>query len=650
VTFLSTLALAVALLVVAPYVAHRLRRRRAEEQPFPPAMLVAPAPPKARRRSRLEDRALFATRAAAVLALALLGATPFVRCSRLSLQRSGGASVAMAIVVDDSMSMRAHLSRSTTRFERAKQAARELLASARDGDAVAIVLAGAPARVALAATTDLGAAHDAVGALAASDRPTDLDGALALARGLVSSLAQVDRRIIVLSDLADGHADGEPLGEASTIPVWIALPELRGDLPDCAVVRADRTGARVRVAVACGPGASAVGREVVVDDADGKPLGRASVGPGASPELTVLLPSEDARPARAELSGADAIASDDVAPVVPEAGRGAIAVVADVSDEAVATGGAPIVEQALSALKLDVDVHPLPAFPDRAEDLAGDLGVLLDDPPGLTPEQRHACSAFLEGGGVALLALGSHAAAAPLGASLEPVLSHAVTWSETKSPGADPASALGELAESARSLTDLGASRRAGLAPEDANALEPLVRWSDGAPLVAKRAVGRGEGWIVTLPFSVDASDLALRPAFLAVLDSWVRAARERSAPTRGTVGTTWKLAGARNVAVDGPAGPVPTTRDEGTIRVLPAQLGPYRLTVDGKTELRVAAPDVRELDLRPRAAASSTAGEGLGHRRAQVDVSGHVALLLLALVAAELALRVWSRRSAEVA
>ena len=55
----------------------------------------------------MEDRALFATRAAAVGLLAVLGATPLVRCSRLSLQRSGGASVAMAIVLDDSMSMRA---------------------------------------------------------------------------------------------------------------------------------------------------------------------------------------------------------------------------------------------------------------------------------------------------------------------------------------------------------------------------------------------------------------------------------------------------------------------------------------------------------------------------------------------------------------
>ncbi len=648
VTFLTTLALAVALLVVAPWLAHRLRRRSAEEQPFPPARLVPPAPPQARRRSRLEDRVLFATRAAAVVLLALLGATPFVRCSRLSLQRSGGASVAMALVVDDSMSMRARPSGGRSRFERARDGARELLASAREGDAVAVVLAGAPARVALAATTDLDAARAVVDALEESDRATDLDGALALARGLVASLPQVDRRVVLLSDLADGHPDGAPIGENSSVPLWVALPELRGAIPDCAVMRADRSGARVRVRVACGPGATATGRDVVVEDASGKVLGHASPPAGADAEATVLLPGDTAVPVRARLSGTDAVASDDVAPVLTEAARGAVAVIADAADETVATGGAPIVEQALSALKLDVDVRPMPAFPDRAEDLAGTIGVLLDDPPGLTPEQRHALGAFLDGGGVALVALGPHVSSAPLGASLEPVLAHAVTWADTSAHGADAASAVDALAESAQSLADLSTGRRATLSPEDVGAWEPLVRWTDGAPLVARRTIGRGEAWIVTLPFSPDASDLPLRPAFLSMLDAWTTAAREHAAPRRSDVGTAWKLPGARDVAVEGPGGAVPVARDEGVARVVPPLVGVYRITVDGKAETRVAAPELRELDLRPRAASGGGGGEGMGERRASVDVSGPIALVLLALVAAEMALRAWSRRKTE--
>jgi hypothetical protein len=646
VTFLSALALAVALFVVAPYVAHRLRRRRAEEQPFPPARLVAPAPPKARRRSRLEERALFATRAASVLLLALLGATPFVRCSRLSLQRSGGASVAMAIVVDDSMSMRVAAG-DRTRFERARDGARELLASAREGDAIAIVLAGAPARVSLAATTDLSAARAAVDTLVASDRATDLDGAVTLARGLVSSLPQVDRRVIVLSDLADGHHDAAPLGEGSSVPVWVALPELASTAIDCAVMRADRAGARVRVTLACSPGASAVGREVAVEDAAGQAIGHAAVE-SAGAEVIVLLPADDAAPSRARLRGSDAIASDDVAPVLPEAARGAVAVVADATEEAVATGGAPIVEQALSALKLDLDVRPIPVFPDRAEDLAGHVGVLLDDPPGLTPEQRRALATFLDGGGVVLLALGPHAAAAPLGASLEPLLSHAVTWADAKSLGADPTTAVGELAEPARSLIDVAASKRAVIDPQDASAFEPVIKWADGGPLVARRAMGRGEAWIVTLPFSLDASDLTLRPAFLSLLDAWIRGARERVAPKRSDVGTTWRFPGARTVAVLGPDGPVPVSRDDGVPHFAPPLVGAYRIEVDGKAEARVAAPDSRELDLRPRAVAATTAGAALGERRTAVDVSGQVALALLGLVAVEMALRALSRRKVE--
>jgi hypothetical protein len=643
VTFVTTVALAAVVLILAPYAAHRLRRRKADEQPFPPARLVQPAPPRARRRSRLEDRALFATRAAAVALLAVLGATPLVRCSRLSLQRSGGASVAMAIVIDDSMSMRAVTPGATSRFARAQQGARELLASAREGDAVALVLAGAPARVALAATTDLGAARNAIDALSESDRATDLDGAVDLAGGLVSPLPQIDRRIVVLSDLADGRPDAPPLGAASPIPIWIALPELGAQGADCAVMSADRVGIRVRVQVACSQGTTPAGREVIAEDSKGGALGRASPAAGPNVEVTVLLPSDDAIPTRVRLSGSDAIASDDVAPVISEAGRGAIAVVADATSEAVATGGAPIAEQALSAIKLDVDVQPIPAFPDRAEDLGNVFGVILDDPPGLTPEQRHALSAYLSSGGEVLLALGPLTAAAPLGASLEPLLKHAVAWSQTKSVGADPATAVGELAESARSLLDLGASRRAVLAPEDVADLEPILKWTDGAPLVARRAIGRGVAWILTLPVSVDASDLALRPAFLDLLSAWGREARERAVVKRGDVGSTWTFPGAHSVEVTGPSGPIATIRDERGVRVIPPFVGSYRIAVDGKTETRVAAPVGRELDLRPRAAASKTAGIGVGERRASVDISGQVAFALLALVAFEMALRIGS-------
>jgi hypothetical protein len=169
------------------------------------------------------------------------------------------------------------------------------------------------------------------------------------------------------------------------------------------------------------------------------------------------------------------------------------------------------------------------------------------------------------------------------------------------------------------------------------------VNWSDGAPLVARRTVGRGEAWIITLPVSVDLSDLALRPAFLAILGAWAREARDRAAPKRSEVGSTWTFAGVRSVDVAGPSGPVTTLKDERGVRVVPPLTGTYHLVVDGKPEMRVASPVVRELDLRPRAVAEKTGGTGVGERRASVDISGQVAFVLLGLVALEMALRMWS-------
>ncbi len=404
----------------------------------------------------------------------------------------------------------------------------------------------------------------------------------------------------------------------------------------------------MHVVVACAAGTSTTGRDVLLVDSKQLVLTQTSLGVGEGADVTLTLPNDDATEVTAKLGGVDAIASDDVAPVVTEASAGAIAVVADTGDEAAATGGAPIVEQALTALKLDVAVRPLPAVPERAEDFAPFLGMLMDDPPGLTPEQRHALDTFVQGGGVALVALGPHAAEAPLGATFEPILTRPIAWRTTSSTGGDPATAIGPIAESAGSLVDLSATHRAVLDSDDAKAFTPFVAWTDGAPLVARRSLGRGDAWITTLPFSVSASDLTLRPAFLSLLDAWVAEGRARAAPRRTDTGATWAFTGAHDVRIDGPAGVVSTTRDAAGLRASPPLIGAYRIVVDGKPELRVAAPVQREIDLRPRAAAPQTATSALGDNHASVDISSRVALALLALLFAELALRAWTNRRGE--
>jgi hypothetical protein len=708
VSFVTALALGIAFLVAAPLLAHRLRRLRADERPFAAARLVPAAQPRARRRARLEDRALFGVRALAIIALALLGASPLLRCTRLSLARTSGASIAVALVIDDSMSMRAHASPSPTRFARAKEAALELLAGTRDGDSIAVVLAGAPPRVALAPTTDIGAASALVLSLPPSDRATDLDGALRIAETLLGSLPQVDKRIVVLSDLADGQPDAPALGDAVHLPVWTPLTDIAHDAPDCAVISADDLGGRVRVRLACGKEASAAGRRIEVRQGDrvlGSTTCAASVdgsaaggtsqtrtvdgsaaggtsqtrtvdgsaagGTSQTRTVDVDLSAKDTAIGErtAYLLGGDAIASDDAAPVLV-ASTGAIGVVAEAADETTVTGGPPVVEQALTALRTDLVVRPVPAVPDQASDFSGLLGLVVDDPPGLTPEQRRALGAYLDGGGVVLLALGPRAAAAPLGATLEPILLHATSWVPTSSTS-EPLRGVGSqaslkseplrgvaanaptdfLGEATRSLVDIGAARRTVLAPEDVTQLDDLVPWSDGAPLVARRSqrAGAGEVYVTTLPFSLDASDFALRPAFVALLDAFVTATRAHAAPRRTDVGATWMLPASATSAT-GPSvlgalsAPIDLVREGGRTKLVPPLVGAYHIHVDDRDDLHVAMPVAKEVDLRPRRIAPRADAARLGATEAQVDVSAYVAIVLLALLLAEIALRVRAR------
>lgn len=672
-SFVTALALAVALFVAAPVLAHRLRRQRADVVPFAAAHLVVATPPKARKRARLDDRALLVVRALAVVVLALLGATPLVTCSHLALERDSGASVALALVLDDSGSMRAPVSAGQTRFAAAIAGAEQLLASAREGDAVAIVLAGAPPRILLAPTTDLGAVRAALRDARPSDRATELVEALAMAEGLLAGLPQIDKKLVVLSDRADGHPEGAPLGASRKLPVWIPLPELAAKVTDCAVITADRAGLVVRVRVACTPGETFAGRAVEVRTREGdRPVGTSPGIASSATEVSVTLAADAPDDLVARLAGDDAIASNDAAPVLSEAGPTALAIIADPSTETVVTGGNPVVEQAYAALHTELAIRPLPQLPDRLEDLTAFAGVVVDDPPGLTPEQRSALGAFLQRGGVALFALGPRSAQAPLGANFAPVLTQGVTWGKnpghvtsassattsattsaatSQADGANPKTAHALFAEAAPSLSDLAAPDRATVSPADASALETLLAFSDGSPLVARRAVGAGVAWIVTLPFSVNDSDLVLRPGFLSLLDAFSDAARSRATQRRTEVGVPWLLREGPGGALTlkGPDGQlVPTTRDADGDRVSPGLVGWYTLQRGAERETRLVSAAPRELDTRPREAAAASAGEHHeGSARTKVDLSWVLALALLALLAAELGLRVAKRPTA---
>ncbi|MEP7048882.1 MAG: BatA and WFA domain-containing protein [Pseudomonadota bacterium] len=638
-SFLVAAALGVALLIGLPIAAHLLRRGTARERAFPPTALVPAARSVARDRATLEDRALLSIRGLLILCLAVIGATPFVRCSRLSLTRSAGASVAFALVLDDSHSMRAK-SEDGARWQRALRAGRELLASAREGDAIAVVLAGKPARLALAATTDLNAARRTLSALAESDRGTDLDAAVGLARTSIANLAQHDKRVVLLSDLA-----GDPLPEGEPA-LWTPLPELAKPLENCAISSAERRGRRVTAHVECTSAAAAAGRALqLVGEKSDKPI-LLAVRAG-SQELGLEVDPKREHP-ELELTGGDALKEDDRAPVAAESAALGVLVAADTSNASAETGGPPVLEQALRALDGNAEVHPVALLPDDPNEFHGNGLLLLDDPGGITPEARSALVAFVEQGGVAVAFLGPRAEQTPLGATLEPFVHGAVHW-EVKTPSNIDEASLAWLGPDAASMQDLALRGRAGLGTSDLLGARILATFSDHQPFLTERALGAGALFNVALSTSVEHSNFPLRPAFLALLDYFLNEARSRRGAMQSVAGVDWLFPRNASVSIEGPHGPLAVHEQAGapggTQKVAtPALTGRYAVRVDDKHEERVVTLEPSEILALPQKPPASVSRARAAGNTGSVDASPEIGFIALALLALELGLRVVRR------
>lgn len=654
-SFVVSAALAIALLVAAPVVAHLLRRGRARELPFPPARLVPAARSVAKERARLEDRLLFALRALSVLLLALLGAMPLVRCSRLALDRSAGASVALALVLDDSLSMGVQLPNGTTRWERARRAALELSASARRGDAIAIVLAGRPARIALAPTTDLDAVRRALSELKMSDRSTDLELSVQMARTLLRDLPQRDRQLAVFSDFAaEPPLEGQPVA-------WAPVAELKTPAENCGVVSAQRGAGSISASVACTSAAAASGRRLELVALDPSSSGARNAAALAAAPLvaraglqTIVVPVPSGREVLgARLSERDALERDDLAAVGRESSALEVAVNADSTRGAASTGGPSLVEQALSALGGDIAVRPLSVLPEQSDQLSRYGALILDDPGGLGPEARSALLAWVNRGGVAVALFGRRAESAVIGATLEPFVQGALPWETTPAKGLNVKSLewLGPEAGGLSELSPRGRVRLDGAASSDARV---LARWDDGAPFLLEREQGRGVLLSFGLPGSADDSDFALRPGFLALLDYVLGVAREHSGQRRGLPGATFRFPAASRVEVLAPGGVPLSPEMEGAadrrMQVFTAEVaGRYRVRSSDGDEERVVTLDPEEILTQPRSAPGSRAAEPLTGRRRDVDASPEVARLLVALLAAEVLLRLLRRARGSV-
>jgi len=224
------LAVAGILLASIPVIIHLLNRRRFRIVEWAAMDFLLAALRKNRRRIQFEQWLLLATRCAVLLLLGLALARP-VGCDEGAIAAGATRSGLHVLLIDNSYSMAYEANRpeARTHLDQAKKIARQIVSQlSSGGEAVAIVTAGSPAKVALQPTYDLAAAASAIDRVEQTAAGTDIRGALKLAMEIGEQNARLPfRRLEMFTDATrsawePGHRDeiaamGPPLAKLFSI-------------------------------------------------------------------------------------------------------------------------------------------------------------------------------------------------------------------------------------------------------------------------------------------------------------------------------------------------------------------------------------------------------------------------------------------------
>lgn len=204
-SFLSPVFLAGLAAAIVPIVIHLIHRQRAMTHRFPALEFILRSNRRVARALRLKEILLVVLRTASVALLALGFARP-VLYARTTLV-SGGGPRSILLVLDRSYSM-GYRSGGTTAFERARSAARDLVASLRDEDEAMILACGRrPATVGTGWSSDRELLRKGIDGLSLSFEAGDLAACLERAGPLLDGAGRPERSMVLLSDLARGGVD-----------------------------------------------------------------------------------------------------------------------------------------------------------------------------------------------------------------------------------------------------------------------------------------------------------------------------------------------------------------------------------------------------------------------------------------------------------
>lgn len=522
------------LAIAVPVVLHLLLRRRLPVIEFPLTRLVARAEHVQQPRRRLNRVLLLIARAAllALLALAL---------SRLVL---GGAQVqamgpvAVALVVDDSLSMRA-ASKGSSAFAAGREMADSVLAALPEGSLASVI----PMSRALQPPPPL-AAPEAARRELSSLEPTWLalsaQPALDAALRALGDAPLEDRRIVVVSDLARHGFESVALPPATgpKRPRLVVLAPERAAGANLSVSGLDvqalpsslRATARV---TAWGEEGSRHDAEVEVSTgALGEAprlAGRARIevpsGGVAERRFEIGAPPDGLGVTRAAIAP-DVLAEDDVREAVQLVHRRPRLLVVDGDPQNLSFGSETFyLEKAFApgvGLGLDARITTLSEW--TPKDIEGAAVVLLANVPDLSAERAAALRQAVQRGTGLVVALGNRVDQRAWNGSLAELLPASLGLVSAPQPA--PTVAPGGAFDLPR--VRVGTAFRLEPGPDAA----VLSRLSDGTPWIVEATRGAGRVVLVATSLDRDWTDLPISPWFL----SFVRELVARAQPKGSAV------------------------------------------------------------------------------------------------------------------
>jgi von Willebrand factor type A domain/Aerotolerance regulator N-terminal len=640
------LALPLALLgllgVGIPLWIHRVKKRTLRELALPTIALLERAVAKRRRTLTFRDRPLLYARIALAVLFALALARPYLsRVASYATERP----IALAILLDDSMSMQRKGVRGESLFDAARQRAESVLSELAPDSEVALVLAGSEPRTSIARTNDVRVAQRALGQLEAlGARGTSLAGALQQGLRELGGSRLSSREVLVLTDCA-AHAGADILeSQAAHLRVeCLEAKDARGNPYISGMTLSEGReldDPSLLTVVLGGQQQRELELSVLLD---GKPIAQQTASlENGSGSAEFALDGRALRRGRvlsARIETDNALALDDVRELSLDDVAALSVLLVD---------GDPAPNQLDDelrfislALNLDDGAHGAPRITRidadglAAIDLNGfDVVVLANVRAPSELEAERLVDHVARGGGL-LLAAGENFDAFGYRGRLSALLPAVPRSSAPVEPAlgisASPPSELlpsgGAGLETARTVKRL-------LLETPQNGSKTLLSLSDGTPLLVSGTHGRGRVALLATTLDDDWSDLPLTPGFLPLIHGLVRGlaavdALPRGPHPAGTVLSARVPLGARALYLLTPDGRrIDLELDKPTLRISDTAVpGVYRTlaALDQRSERELTqlsftiVPDTRDSDLtvrRPMPQRERVATAGAGRPR----------------------------------